>query len=100
VALLQNEFLEIPVKHITKVLKQQTTLFKAYRVLEVQARSYQQGVSPFVNIKKPRSKRDIKLILPELRSNMVKELHAAKNKSEIEASKFNMCFLEVLLFTC
>lgn len=84
--LLKDEFLSVPVRHITNVLKQQKTLFKTHGVLEEQLRRNRLVATPFSKIRS-RPKRGIELILIERGSQLPKELHAAKKKKTIEASK-------------
>ncbi|KAI4686295.1 hypothetical protein J4E81_008647 [Alternaria sp. BMP 2799] len=85
--LLKDEFLTVPVRHITTVLKQQKTLYKAYGVIEQQVRNYGQIARTYSKINKSRIKRGIELQLIEQGSQIPKELHAAKKKSEAEAAK-------------
>ncbi|KAI4641638.1 hypothetical protein J4E93_007736 [Alternaria ventricosa] len=85
--LLKDEFLTVPVRHITTVLKQQQTLYKAYGVIEQQVRNYGQIARTYSKINKSRIKRGIELQLIEQGSQIPKELHAAKKKSEAEAAK-------------
>ncbi|KAF1835479.1 hypothetical protein BDW02DRAFT_495738 [Decorospora gaudefroyi] len=85
--LLKDEFLNVPVRHITNVLKDQKTLYKAYGVLEKQLRDYERIAKKFTKIRSSRNKRGIELQLIERGSQLPKELHAAKNKRELEAAK-------------
>lgn len=96
--LLKDEFLTVPVRHITTVLKQQKTLYKAYGVIEQQVRNYGQIARTYSKINKSRIKRGIELQLIERGSQIPKELHAAKKKSEVEAGKWDvvtMIFQEI-----
>ncbi|KAH7385628.1 hypothetical protein BKA66DRAFT_416205 [Pyrenochaeta sp. MPI-SDFR-AT-0127] len=85
--LLKDEFLSVPVRHITNTLKEQKTLYKAYGKLEEQVRNYQRVATTFSKIGKSRPKRGIELILIERGSQLPKEMHAAKKRKEIEAVK-------------
>ena len=91
--LLKDEFLSVPVRHITNVLKQHKTLFKAYGILEEHLRNYEGIATPFSKIAKSRTKRGIELILIERGSQLPKELHAAKKKSETQAGKYHLLVL-------
>lgn len=85
-------------RHITTVLKQQKTLYKAYGVIEQQVRNYGQIARTYSKINKSRIRRGIELQLIEQGSQIPKELHAAKKKSEAEASKWDvvtMIFQEI-----
>lgn len=77
-------------RHITTVLKQQKTLYKAYGVIEQQVRNYGQIARTYSKINKSRIKRGIELQLIEQGSQIPKELHAAKKKSEAEAGKWDV----------
>jgi TRIAD3 protein (E3 ubiquitin-protein ligase RNF216) len=77
----------VPVRHITSTLKQQNTLYKAYGVIETQIANYERITKTYTRISKPRIKRGIELQLIEQGSQLPKELHAAKKKSEVEAGK-------------
>ncbi|CAN9157721.1 unnamed protein product [Alternaria sp. RS040] len=85
--LLKDEFLTVPVRHITRVLKEEKTLYKAYGVLEQQVRDYAHVAKTFSLINKPRNKRGVQLQLIEQGSQIPKELHAAIKKREVEATK-------------
>ncbi|CAN9187989.1 unnamed protein product [Alternaria alternata] len=85
--LLKDEFLTVPVRHITRVLKEEKTLYKAYGVLEQQVRDYAHVAKTFSLINKSRNKRGVQLQLIEQGSQIPKELHAAKKKREVEAAK-------------
>jgi hypothetical protein len=85
--LLKDEFLTVPVRHITNTLKKQKTLYKAYGVIETQIANYQRIAKTYTKLNKPRNKRDIELKLIAQGSQLPKELHAAKKKSEVEAGK-------------
>lgn len=85
--LLKDEFLSVPVRHITTVLREQKTLFKSYGVLEEQTARHQQISTPFSKIGRSRNKRGTELILIEQGSQLPKELRAAKRKQEVEASR-------------
>lgn len=86
--LLKDEFLDVPVRHITDVLKQHITLYKTYIVLEEQVRNYKRiANNRFSKIGKARIKRGTELILIERGSQIPKELHAAKKKMEGEMAK-------------
>ncbi|KAH7095873.1 hypothetical protein FB567DRAFT_431044 [Paraphoma chrysanthemicola] len=80
--LLKDEFLFVPVRHITNILKEHKTLFKSYLVLEEQVRNYGRiaNTNLFSRIGKARIKRGIEFILIERGSQIPKELHAAKSK--------------------
>ena len=96
--LLKDEFLTVPVRHITNVLKIQKTLYKAYGVIEQQVRNYGQIARTYSKINKSRIKRGIEVQLIEQGSQIPKELHAARKKSEAEASKCDaiiMIFLKI-----
>jgi hypothetical protein len=88
--LLKDEFLNVPVRHITNVIKQQKTLYKAHGVIEKQVRDHGQVAKTFSRINKSRIKRGIELQLIEKGSQIPKELHAAKKKSQVEASKWDV----------
>lgn len=85
--LLKDEFLNVPARHITNVLKQHKTLFKAYLVLEGQVRNYQRITAAFARPPRPRNKRGTELILIERGSQLPKELRAAKKKLENQEGK-------------
>ncbi|KAF1840803.1 uncharacterized protein K460DRAFT_294389 [Cucurbitaria berberidis CBS 394.84] len=85
--LLKDEFLSVPIRHITNVLALNKTLFKAYGVLEEQVRNYRRVASPFTITGKSRIKRDFEHKLIERGSQLPKELNAARKKIEIEAAK-------------
>ena len=85
--ILRDEFLTIPVRHITNLLQEHKTLFKTYGILEGQIRNYQRVATPFSKISKSRPKRGIELILIERGSQLPKELHAAKRKIELDTGK-------------
>ncbi|XPS98048.1 RBR-type E3 ubiquitin transferase [Ascochyta lentis] len=87
VELLKDEFLSVPVRHITNTFKQSKTLFKAYTILEGQVRNYQQVARAFVKPPRPRNKRGTELVLIERGSRLPKELRAAKRKIEKEVVK-------------
>ncbi|KAI8936332.1 hypothetical protein NX059_006747 [Plenodomus lindquistii] len=87
--LLRDEFLSVPIRHLTNTLKKEKTLFKAFGVLEEQLQTYRQVATPFNKIGTPRNKRGAELILIERGSQIPKELHAAKRRKEIIAGKFN-----------
>ena len=76
-------------RHLTNVLEQQKTLFKAYGVLEKQVRDYGRVANSFQRNCKTRVKRGVELQLIEQGSQLPKELHAAKKKSELETSRSN-----------
>lgn len=84
---MKDEFLSVPVRHITNVLKDQKTLFKAYILLEQQVRNYGRIRGSFSKIGKERIKRGVELTLIESGSQTPKELHAAKRKVDGEMSK-------------
>ncbi|CAN9222394.1 unnamed protein product [Alternaria alternata] len=88
--LLKDEFLTVPVRHITRVLKEEKTLYKAYCVLEQQVRDYAHVAKTFSLINKSRNKRGVQLQLIEQGSQIPKELHAAKKKREVEAGKSHL----------
>ncbi|XPS75155.1 RBR-type E3 ubiquitin transferase [Ascochyta lentis] len=87
VELLKDEFLSVPVRHITNTFKQSKTLFKAYTILEGQVRNYQQVARAFVKPPRPRNKRGTELVLIERGNRLPKELRAAKRKIEKEVVK-------------
>jgi hypothetical protein len=95
--LLKDEFLTVPVRHITRVLKEQKTLYKAYGVIERQVRDYAHVAKTFSLINKSRNKRGIQLQLIEQGSQIPKELHAAKKKSEVEAGKWHLAIAHSLV---
>jgi TRIAD3 protein (E3 ubiquitin-protein ligase RNF216) len=69
-------------------LKQHTTLYKSYLVLEEQVRNYGRiANNRFSKIGKARITRGAELILIERGSQVPKELHAAKKKVESEMAK-------------
>ncbi|KAF1943204.1 hypothetical protein EJ02DRAFT_443455 [Clathrospora elynae] len=84
--LLKEEFLNVPSRHITNLLKQQNTLYKAFGVLEHQVRNYR-NARVYTRLGRPRNKRGIEFQLIEEGSQLPKELHAARKKSEAEAAK-------------
>ncbi|KAH8730998.1 hypothetical protein GQ44DRAFT_370135 [Phaeosphaeriaceae sp. PMI808] len=86
--LLKDEFVTVPVRHITAVLKEQKTLFKAYILLETQVRNHKHIAKAFYRgLQHARIKRGIELILVEKGSKLPKELHAARKKAEGERAK-------------
>ncbi|KAH9865798.1 hypothetical protein J1614_009385 [Plenodomus biglobosus] len=85
--LLRDEFLSVPIRHLSNTLKKEKTLFKAFGVLEEQLQAYRQIATPFAKIAKPRVKNGAELILIERGSQVPKELHAAKKRKEITAVK-------------
>ncbi|KAH9870410.1 hypothetical protein IAQ61_005885 [Plenodomus lingam] len=85
--LLKDEFLNVPIRHLSYMLKKEKTLFKAFGVLEEQLQTYKQIATPFAKIAKPRVKHGTELILIERGSKIPKELHAAKRRKEITAAK-------------
>lgn len=85
--LLKDEFLNLPIRHITNTFKEQKTLYKTFGVLEEQLRNYKRIKSGFSTIGKPRNKRGIEIQLIERGSQLPKELHAAKKRNEVEAGK-------------
>ncbi|KNG51460.1 ring finger domain-containing protein [Stemphylium lycopersici] len=85
--LLKDEFPSVPVRHLTNVLKDQKTLYKAYGFIEKQVREYELVARTFTKIGKSRNKRGIEHQLIEKGSQLPKELHAAKKKNEVEAAK-------------
>lgn len=85
--LLKDEFLFVPVRHITNVIKDHRTLFKSYVVLENQVRNYGRIANKFSNIGKARNKQGAELMLIERGSQLPKELQMAKRKVESEMSK-------------
>jgi len=87
--LLKDEFLFVPVRHLTNVLGEQKTLFNAYGVLEKQTRDYGRVANSFRRNGKSRIKRGVELRLIEQGSQLPKELHAAKKKVERETGKPN-----------
>lgn len=95
--LLKDEFPTVPARHLTSILKKEKTLFKSFGTLEEQLRTYKQVATPFSKIGKARAKRGTEQILIERGSRIPKELHAAKKRKEIVASKLNIFLLEGLL---
>ena len=91
VELLKDEFPNVPVRHITIVLQEKKTLYKAYGVIEKQVRDYGLIAGPFSKTTKTRNKRGTEFMLIEKGSQLPKELHAAKKKIEFEAGE---CFLQ------
>ncbi|EMD61715.1 hypothetical protein COCSADRAFT_39416 [Bipolaris sorokiniana ND90Pr] len=87
VELLKDEFPNVPVRHITIVLQEKKTLYKAYGVIEKQVRDYGLIAGPFSKTTKTRNKRGTEFMLIEKGSQLPKELHAAKKKIEFEAAK-------------
>ncbi|KAJ4380569.1 hypothetical protein N0V86_003928 [Didymella sp. IMI 355093] len=87
VALLKDEFLNIPARHIDNTFRQHKTLFKSYIILEGQLRTYQRTAHTFTKPPRPRNKRGIELVLIKQGSRLPKELRAAKRKIENEAVK-------------
>ncbi|EDU40328.1 ubiquitin conjugating enzyme 7 interacting protein 1 [Pyrenophora tritici-repentis Pt-1C-BFP] len=85
--LLKDEFLFVPVRHLTNILGEQKTLFKAYGVLEKQVRNYGRVANSFRKNGKSRNKRGVELELINQGSQLPKELHAAKKKVELETAK-------------
>jgi TRIAD3 protein (E3 ubiquitin-protein ligase RNF216) len=86
--LLKDEFLNVPVRHITNILNQHKTLFKAYIVLNDQVRNYGHITNNlFSRIGKARPKRGVELLLIEEGSQIPKELHAVKKKLESDMAK-------------
>ncbi|CAE7011220.1 hypothetical protein PTNB73_00642 [Pyrenophora teres f. teres] len=85
--LLKDEFPFVPVRHLTNVLADQKTLFKAYGVLEKQVRNYGRVANSFRRNGKSRNKRGVELELIDQGSQLPKELHAAKKKVELETAK-------------
>jgi TRIAD3 protein (E3 ubiquitin-protein ligase RNF216) len=78
--ILKDEFLNVPVRHITNVFEKHKTLLKAYEALEDQNINYQPGISPFVRLKKARGERNS-------RPTTTTELQAARRNSNIKAGK-------------
>ncbi|KAF1923925.1 uncharacterized protein M421DRAFT_301329 [Didymella exigua CBS 183.55] len=87
IALLKDEFLNVPARHIENTLRQHKVLFKSYIALEEQLRTYQRITHAFVKPPRPRNKRGIELVLIEQGSRLPKELHAAKKRIEHEAAR-------------
>ncbi|KAJ4986687.1 ring finger domain-containing protein [Stagonosporopsis vannaccii] len=88
IELLKDEFLHIPVRHITHTFKTHKTLFRTYIVLEEQLRNYRQVSRTFNKTPRPRTKRGVELLLIEVGNRLPKELRAAKKKVESEAGKY------------
>lgn len=86
VALLRDEFVNVPVRHIEAVIREHKTFFKSYIVIESQLRNYP-NLAPFTKINRPRITRATELVLVQKGSRLPKELHAAKAKCEEEAAK-------------
>ncbi|KAJ4301860.1 hypothetical protein N0V90_003956 [Kalmusia sp. IMI 367209] len=86
IALLKDEFVDVPVRHIEAVLREHNTFFKSYIIIESQLRNYT-NLTPFKKVIRPRIKRGIELGLVQIGSRIPKELHAAKAKCEEEAAK-------------
>ncbi|KAF3032894.1 hypothetical protein E8E11_003174 [Didymella keratinophila] len=82
IALLKDEFLNIPARHIDNTFRQHKTLFRSYLVLEEQLRTYNQTTRTFAKPPRPRNKRGIEFVLIEQGSRLPKELRAAKKKIE------------------
>lgn len=86
VDLLKDEFLQVPVRHIERVLKEQKTLFKAYNVIEQQLND-ESHPRVFTKIGKARITRGVEIRFIESGSQIPKELQAAKKKCEEVAVK-------------
>ena len=69
------------------VLSQQKTLFKSFGVIEQQWRNYQHIQVPFSSIAKARINRGTEFTLIGAGSQLPKELHAARMKSEKDAGE-------------
>ncbi|KAL6155735.1 hypothetical protein ACJQWK_05555 [Exserohilum turcicum] len=85
--LLKDEFPSVPVRHISNVLQEQKTLYKAYGVIEKQVRDYGRVARSYTKISKSRNKRGVEAQLIARGSQLPKELDAAKKKVESEAVK-------------
>lgn len=85
--LLKDEFLDVPVRHLENVLREHKTLFKAYGIVEEQLRDYRNVANSFTKIRKARPKRGTLFVMVERGSSLVKELRAAKKKSENDDGK-------------
>jgi TRIAD3 protein (E3 ubiquitin-protein ligase RNF216) len=83
-------FLDVPVRHIDNVLREQKTFYKAYGVIDEQLHNYKKTGrrTVFVKIGKPRLKRATEVRLIGCGSAIPKELHAAKKKSEKDFGKY------------
>lgn len=88
--LLKDEFLTIPIRHLTNTLKKEKTLFRSFGALEDQLRTYRQVATPFAKISRARVKRGTELILIERGSQIPKELHAAKKRKEITEGELTL----------
>ncbi|KAL6706833.1 hypothetical protein ACN47E_005169 [Coniothyrium glycines] len=76
--ILKDEFLTVPVRHLKNVLKEEKTLYKAFRILEAQLYNYRKVATPFAKIAKARNTCGTELQLIGQGSQLPKELHAAK----------------------
>ncbi|KAG9186473.1 E3 ubiquitin-protein ligase RNF216 [Alternaria panax] len=103
--LLKDEFLTVPVRHITRVLKEEKTLYKAYGVIERQVRDYTHVAKTFSLINKSRNKRGIQLQLIEQGTKrqkvkdaeMVEEANLKQAVKDNEMGECACCFDDVPL---
>jgi TRIAD3 protein (E3 ubiquitin-protein ligase RNF216) len=97
---LKDVFLDVPVKHLAKVLLEYQTLFKAYGIIDKQLRDYRtiRGAT-FSKIGKARTSRGTEVALIGRGSALPKELHAAKKKSERESGKW-IAYIYQLMLMC
>ena len=84
--LLKDEFLDVPVRHIENVLNEKRTLFESYQTIDTQLRNYSRMSSPFSKVSRPRHRRGHEDTLASAGNDIPKELHAAKQKTEREAT--------------
>lgn len=85
-SLLKDEFVQVPARHIERVLKEQKTFYKAYCDIW-EALNNKSGPRGFTKINRPRLRRDVEPVLAEQGSQVPKELQAAKRKCEAVAVK-------------
>lgn len=91
IALLKDELINIPARHIDNTFKQHKSLFESYVILEEQLRTYNHTARSFAKPPRPRKRRGIELVLIERGSRLPKELRAAKKKVENEAGEEPTC---------
>lgn len=88
--LLQDEFLEIPVKFVQETLKAEKQLFRAYFVLEAAERTYYATSTP--KYKKVKARQRKAQVFKEIEGfpaaeEMKRELAAARKKRQLEEGK-------------
>ncbi|KAF2638077.1 hypothetical protein P280DRAFT_529774 [Massarina eburnea CBS 473.64] len=86
-ALLKDEFLPVPVRHIEQVLLEHNTFFKAYGVLGEQLRTYQNIAHPFTKNRTLRTKQKAETMLIGCGSTIPKELAAVRRSEEKKADE-------------